>query len=73
MSKAYPTEAEGKKVTITFSERMHFERMNEPSKLQFVRKLLARCLGVENVVARFVLGDDAQPAPVRIKSGEKKP
>jgi hypothetical protein len=72
MSKAYPTEAEGKEVTITFSERMHFERMNEPSKLQFVRKLLARCLGVENVAARFVLGDDAQPAPVRVKSGEKK-
>jgi hypothetical protein len=64
MSKAYPTETEGKKVTITFSERMHFERMNEPSKLQFVRKLLARCLNVENVVARFVLDENVAPAPV---------
>ncbi|MES2464979.1 MAG: DNA polymerase III subunit gamma/tau [Armatimonadota bacterium] len=72
MSKAYPTEAEGKKVTISFSERMHFERMNEPSKLQFVRKLLARCLGVENVVARFVLDENVAPAPVRARGGEKK-
>jgi DNA polymerase-3 subunit gamma/tau len=72
MSKAYPTEAEGKKVTITFSERMHYERMNEPSKLQFVRKLLARCLNIENVVARFVLDENVAPAPVRARSGEKK-
>ena len=72
MSKAYPTECEGKKVTITFSERMHFERMNEPSKLQFVRKLLARCLGVESVTIKFVLGEDVQAAPVKVRSGEKK-
>ena len=72
MSKAYPTESEGKKVTITFSERMHFERMNEPSKLQFVRKLLARCLGVESVTIRFVLGEDVQPAPIKVRGGEKK-
>jgi DNA polymerase III subunit gamma/tau len=72
MSKAYPTEVEGKKVTVTFSERMHFERMNEPSKLQFVRKLLARCLGVENVSVRFVQDENVAPEPVRAKRAEKK-
>jgi DNA polymerase III delta subunit len=70
---AMPIDAQGKIVTLAFSARMNYDRMNEPKKLEFVRKLLARCLDVPSVTVRFVLDDHAPAAPVRPRgSGDRK-
>ncbi|MBC8101510.1 MAG: DNA polymerase III subunit gamma/tau, partial [Cytophagales bacterium] len=71
MSQAFPTETHRNTILVTFSARMNLDRMNEPPKQQFVRQLLARCLGVKSVVVRFVLDENASPAPTRVR-GEKK-
>jgi hypothetical protein len=57
-------------VEITFSSRPKYEQMNTPKALEFVRKLLARCLNVEKLPLRFVLAGDAPPPPK--KTPEKK-
>ncbi len=57
-------------VEISFSSRANYEQMNSPKALEFVRKLLARCLEVEKLPLRFVLAGDAPPPPKKVT--EKK-
>lgn len=50
-------------VEIVFASRANYEMMNTPKAQEFVRKLLARCLGAERVPVYFMLGEDAPPPP----------
>ncbi len=61
MASSVPTGAAGTVVTITFTTRANYEMMSFPKKQEFVRKLLARCLDVDNVRVNFVLDTTVSP------------
>jgi hypothetical protein len=63
MDTAVPTGTGGKTITITFRDRANHAMMDKPRNLEFVRKLLARCLDRDSVQVRFLLDTDAAPPP----------
>jgi DNA polymerase-3 subunit gamma/tau len=61
MEKAYPSGIEGTAIVITFTARANHDMMSQPKQQEFVRTLLALCLGrgKKPVPVRFVLAADA--------------
>ena len=61
MNQAYPTGVEGNVIVITFRARANHDMMSQPEKIDFVRGLLAVCLGrgKKLVPVRFILAPDA--------------
>jgi DNA polymerase III subunit gamma/tau len=61
MNKAYPSSVEGNTIVITFNARANHDMMSQPKQIEFVRSLLAVCLGrgKKLVPVRFVLAPDA--------------
>jgi DNA polymerase-3 subunit gamma/tau len=73
LADAQPAEVLGKTIVIAFPQRMNFDMMEAPDKREFVRKLLARTLGVEagRIAVKFILSDGAPPPPPRQKTKKK--
>lgn len=63
LEKAVPTGITGKTVAITFTARMNYEMMSLPKKQEFVRKLLARTLGIDSVSLHYSLDPNAVAPP----------
>lgn len=60
-----PAEVDGDTVVIEFVNRAGHDISSQPGQQEFVRKLLAKCLGREKVQVRFRMGDLVPPPPVR--------
>jgi len=72
MEAAMPVAVSGGTVTLAFAKRSNLEIMNQPKKVEFVRKVLALVLRRDAVAVKFVLDDAVTPAPTRSSSSEKK-
>jgi DNA polymerase III subunit gamma/tau len=61
MSKSHPSSVEGNVIIITFTARANHDMMSQPKQVEFVRGLLAVCLGrgKKLVPIKFVLAADA--------------
>jgi DNA polymerase-3 subunit gamma/tau len=73
MAAAIPTAVQGTTIVLTFSVRANYELMSLPKKQEFVRRLLARSLGLDSdtVPVRFALDPHAGAAPQRSIAREK--
>ena len=69
LQSAVPTGTSGKMVTLTFTTSANHDMMSMPKQQEFVRKLLARCLGVDSVQVRYVLNAQAPVPPPAPRGG----